>query len=165
MKRRWYIYIIVGILFGVFDFYFPNFLTYWRIDSRFWGNTVGFVLTVGLWLVSVVPIVLYEVKVSRSRILSTLANSLTWCIAVIVYYLTNVIQLAIGDSTQPYLGISNHREPSFWANWGTVLLTYILGHIIEWTLVAVIGGSMIGFLMSSIYLCLKAKKNKHLLSE
>jgi hypothetical protein len=152
MNRRWFIYIVVGILFGVFDFYYPNFIPQFDIDSRFWGEIVGFALDFGIWLVPIVPIVLYEARVSRSRVLPALASSLAWCISVIVYYLTNVVQLAIGSPMQPDLRISNHNNPFFWVNWGNLLVTYILGHILEWAVVAVVGGIIIGFLVSFIYL-------------
>jgi hypothetical protein len=152
MKRRWLIYIVVGILFGVFDFYFLNFIPHWSIDSRFWGQIVGIALTFGIWLVPIAPIILYEARVSRSRVLPAVASSLTWCISVIFYYLTNVVQLAIGSPMQPYLRISNHNSPYFWHNWGSLLETYILEHIVEWVVVAVVGGFIIGFLVSFIYL-------------
>jgi hypothetical protein len=152
MKRRWFIYIVVGILFGLFDFYYPNFIPHWSIDSRFWGEIVGIALNFGIWLVPIAPIVLYEARVSRSRVLPAVASSLTWCISVIFYYLTNVVQLAIGSPMQPYLRISNHKSPFFWHNWGDLLATYILGHIVEWVVVAVVGGFIIGFLVSFIYL-------------
>jgi hypothetical protein len=152
MKRRWFIYIVVGILFGVFDFYYPDFFPHLSFDSRFEGEIIGVVLTFGIWLVPIVPIILYEARVSRSRVLPAVASSLTWCISVIFYYVTNVVQLAIGSPMQPDLRISNHKAPFFWVNWKNVLLSYILGHIFEWAVVAVVGGFIIGFLVSFIYL-------------
>jgi hypothetical protein len=148
MNKRWFIYILVGVLFGVFDFYLLDLTPQYSFRPRLWDYIIGVPLTFGIWLVPSVPIVLHEAKVSHSRMLSALANSLTWWIAVIVYYVTNVVQLAIGSSYQPLMSFSHHKSPGFWSNWGNVFLTYIFGHILEWSVVAVVSGFIIGFLIS-----------------
>ena len=155
MKRRWFAYIVVGVLFGVFDFYFLNFIPKWATNSIVLSQIIGILLTFGVWLVPSLPIVLYETKISRSRMLSALANVLTWSIAVIVYYVTNVVQLAIGGLNQPWMSFSHHKSLGFWSNWSNLLATYIWGHILEWSVVAVVGGFIIGFLISSIYLVVR----------
>src|SRR5579875_829176 len=149
-KRRWLIYIAVGILFGVFDFYYPDILDF-SFHPRFGGHVIGFGLNFGIWLVPAISIIIYEAKVSRSRVLPALASSLTWCISVIFYYLTNVVQLLIGISTMPELRISNHKFPFFWSNWENEL-NYILWSTLEWIVAAIISGFIIGFLVSFIYL-------------
>jgi len=160
MKRRWFSYIVVGVLFGIFDFYLPDLIAQWSFHSLLWDNIVGLALTFGIWLMPSVPIVLHEAKVSRSRTLSALANSLTWWTSVIVYYVTNVIQLAIGSSSQPWMSLSHHKTPYFWVNWSNLLQNYILSSILEWTVVAIVGGFIIGLLISSIYLFVKGAQNR-----
>ncbi|MCF8568277.1 hypothetical protein LLE49_26495 [Alicyclobacillus tolerans] len=143
MKRRWLTYISIGILFGILDFYFPSHATIWLF---------------AVWLVPIVPIILYQAKVSHSKKLSALASGLTWFIAVVFYYLTNVFQLATGSSYEPWMSISNYKSPHFWSNWKSTLLSYVLGHIIEWGIIGVIGGSIIGFLVSFIFLFFSRKE-------
>lgn len=112
MKIRWLIYITVGTLFGIIDFYYPSFFPHLAVHSAI----MGFLLTFGVWLVPAVPVSLYEANASKSRFRASLANILTWCVSVIVYYLTNTIQLAVGSATQPDLRLSNHGAPFFWHN-------------------------------------------------
>lgn len=159
MKRRWVIYIIVGILFGIFDFYYHGFIS--NAGAQNYSNRTGeitwLVLSIGIWLVPIIPVAIYETKISRSRVLSALASSSTWCISIVSYYLTNAVELAlIGVPTRPELHISNHSAPFFWSNWENILLHDIGGSIIEWTGIAVVGGFIIGFLVSSV--CLLKKR-------
>ena len=117
MKIRWFIYLVIGIVFGVFDFYFHSFISNVLVQ----GETFWTVLTYGVWLVPIVPIALYEVRISKSRVRSALASSSTWLVSIIFYYLYNAIQLGIiGRSTRPEQHISNHKDPFFWGNWKNV---------------------------------------------
>jgi hypothetical protein len=153
--KRWFIYAIIGIVFGVFDFYYQGFI-YIPFKSTFLLEIIRLVLVIGIWLVPIVPVVIYEAKVSRTKVLSALASSLIWCVSIISYYLTNVVQLAfLGLPTRPEMHISNYSEPSFWVNWKNVFLGEILGGIVEWAVVAVVCGFIVGFLVSFIYLFLK----------
>lgn len=65
MKKRWFIYIIVGILFGIFDFYYQEF-TGGGITSNF----IWFIVAWGIWLIPIIPIAIYEAKVTESRLRS-----------------------------------------------------------------------------------------------
>lgn len=165
MKRRWFIYIIIGIVFGVIDFYYHGFLANYLVRKQAFNSSLAreiawLVLSIGIWLVLIIPIVLHEAKVSQSRVLSALASSLTWCASIISYYLTNAVQLAfIGLPTRPELHISNRRDPFFWGNWKSVFWYDIVGGIVEWAVVAVVGGFIIGFLISFIYLHLRETRN------
>lgn len=138
MKRQWIFYIVIGVLFGVLNFYLV------MARSTFWLFAV--------WFVPLIPITLYQAKATRSKRSSALAGSLTWCTAVIVYYLTNIGQWALGSSSQPFLRVSNDQSSYFWSNWKSVLASYILGHVIEWGIIAIVGGSAVGFIVASLYL-------------
>ena len=159
MRRRWVIYLMIGIVFGAIDFFYLGFL------YELAGPQVLFalfpagrfllwlVLNVGIWLVPVIPIALYEARLSRSRLRSAVASLSTWCAAIVAYYLTNAVQLAfIGLPGRQELHISNHSAPWFWENWASVLRGDILGGITEWIMVAVVGGAIVGFLAASILL-------------
>lgn len=160
MKRHWFIYILIGIVFGVFDFHYQSFIQN-SFDSSLAGEIIRLMLILGIWLVPVIPIVLHETKVSQSRVMSALTCSLTWCTSIISYYLFNAAQLAfLGISTRPELHISNHRDPFFWGNWKSVLWHDIfLSGIVEWSFVAVVGGFIVGFLISFVYLRLRGNRN------
>ena len=83
MKIRWFIYLVIGIVFGVFDFYFHSFIS--NVLGQ--GETFWRVLTYGVWLVPLIPIALFEVRISKSKMRSALACSLTWLLSIISYYL------------------------------------------------------------------------------
>ena len=95
MKKRWLIYILIGILFGVFDFYYQEFTQSISTSTIMW-----FIVAWSVWLVPVIPIVLYEAKISKSVVKSVFANILVWSVSVISYYMYIPIKLVfIGQST------------------------------------------------------------------
>jgi len=152
IKIRWFIYIIIGIVFGVFDFYFHNFIS--NVLGQ--GGVFWKVLTYGVWVVPLIPIVIYEVRNSKSKIKSALASCLIWLLSIISYYLYMGVQFAfLGVSTRPELHISSQADPFFWENWRSVFWNDIVGHIVRWSDIALIGGFIIGFLVSLIYLRLE----------
>lgn len=161
MKRRWIIYAVIGTAFGVFDFFYQEFIV--AQISRQQPDGAGYiiawlVLVVGIWLVPVIPVILHEVKVTRSARLGALANVFTWCIAVIVYYLTNGVQLAfLGVPARMEMHISNRADPSFWANWQSLFVQDLIGGSIEWLMVAVVGGTIIGLLVGLLSLRFQQK--------
>lgn len=153
MKKRWFIYIIIGVLFGVFDFYYQEFTE--GISSS--SYVTWFVVAWGIWLVPIIPIDLYEAYVSESRVKSALANVLTWSISVISYYLYMAFKLIfIGQTSMQFLHISHYRDEFYWSNLKSIFLGDVLGGSIPWIFVAVIGGFITGFLIS--FFCIRCKK-------
>jgi len=114
-------------------------------------------LSIGIWLVPIIPIAIYEAKTSKSKLLTSFASTLAWCASIVSYYLTNALQLAfIGSPTRLELHISNQNDPFFWENWAVVFYQDILvAGVFRWSVVAVLGGLIIGFLISFIYLCFR----------
>ncbi len=161
MKRRWLAYLLVGALFGAFDFVYLGFLyqVNWRQVPGLAGASADFlaffVLNLGIWLIPVVPVAMYESRLSRSRLRAAAASMLAWCTAIVAYYLTNAGYLFFwGLPTRPELHVSNRDSAHFWVNWASVFQGDILGGIGEWTVVAVVGGTIVGLLVSSVCLLL-----------
>ncbi|HEY5523859.1 MAG TPA: hypothetical protein VIK26_00825, partial [Clostridium sp.] len=133
MKKRWFVYIIIGVLFGVFDFFYQEFTKGIDITSY----TMWFVVAWAIWLIPIIPIVLHEAKVSKSRVMAALANVLTWSVATISYYLFIPIKLMfIGQVSRKEMYISNYRDPFYWSNLKSILLGDVLGSIGKWIGVA-----------------------------
>lgn len=86
-----------------------------------------------------------------------MASSSTWLVSIIFYYFYNAIQLGIiGRSTRPELHISNHKDPFFWGNCKNVFWEdIVIKGIVEWSVVAVAGGFIVGFSVGFIYLRLE----------
>lgn len=166
MKKRWLVYTLVGIVFGVFDFYYQTFISNIFYDQLIGGLGMSLawtLLIVGIWLVPIIPIILHEAKFSYVARLPALASALTWSTSVVAYYLTNAFQLAIvGVPSRPEMHISNRNDPYFWVNWRGVFLDDLVVNNVEWIFVAVIGGTAIGFSLSFIYLRLKAVRQRRL---
>jgi hypothetical protein len=166
MKKRWLVYTLIGIVFGVFDFYYQIFIHnifYDQLLSSLGRSLVWPILILGIWLVPIIPIILYEAKFSHSSWLPALASALTWSTSVVAYYLTNSFQLAIvGVPSRPEMHISNRNDPYFWVNWRGVFLDDLVVNNIEWMVVAIIGGTVMGFLLNFIFLRLKAIRQRRL---
>ncbi len=166
MKKRWLVYTLIGIFFGVFDFYYQTFITNTfqnQLLGGFGRTLVWLVLIVGIWLVPIIPIILHEAKITSASWQPALASALTWSASVIAYYLANAFQLAIiGVPSRPEMHFSNRGDSNFWRNWKVVFLEDLVANNVEWIAVAVIGGTVIGFLLSFFYLRLKAIRQRRL---
>ena len=102
MKKRWLIYILIGLLFGIFDFYYQELTQKLIISKLMW-----FIVAWSVWLIPIIPIVLYEAKTSKSIIKSIWANILVWSVSVISYYMYIPIKLVfIGQTTMSNFHIS-----------------------------------------------------------
>lgn len=147
VKKRWIIYVLIGIVFGIFDFFYQE-LTQEIADS----NTVRFAVAWGIWLVPAIPVALYEAKISHTKLKPALANVLVWSVSVISYYLYMAVKLIfIGQASRPEMLITNCNDPYYWSNLQSLLLYDVGGSIVEWIGVAVLGGFVVGFLVSLIY--------------
>jgi uncharacterized membrane protein len=161
MKRRWLLYLVIGSLFGVLDFFYLHFLAKLPAVEVFGDTRTGqfirftvmfLVLSLGLWLVPVIPVVLSEARVSGSRLLSAVAGLTVWCTGILTYYLTNAAQLAVGVTGREELSFASYGSPYFWQDWRSVLLGDILGGMMEYMAIAMVGGALVGLVASSIYL-------------
>ena len=87
--KRWHLYVLIGLAFGVFDWFFLQWL------SKGFGPNLGenpFIvipiiigLNYGIWLVPIIPIVIYETLGAKSIKSPILAAILTWCCALFSY--------------------------------------------------------------------------------
>ena len=166
MLKRWLVYILIGIVFGVFDFYYQAFISDTMHVHPLGGLGISLILPIleiGIWLAPIIPIVVHEARLSTSSWLPALASALTWSTSVAAYYLTNAFQLAImGVPGRPELHISNHLDPYFWSNWRGVFFEELVANNVEWIIVAVIGGAVTGFLLSFLYRsCSGIKSDNH----
>ena len=145
-KKRWAIYGLVGIVFGVFDYFFQQ-----NIPSDA-SSITRVAIFYGIWLVLLVPIALYEVRKSHSELKTALACASTWSVAIVAYYLYMAIELVIiGKDARPELHFSNFHDPDYWTNLGQVFLGDVTGGIVEWIMLAIVGGGMLGLVISFIY--------------
>lgn len=145
-RKRWLLYGLIGVLFGLFDFYFQLIV---QSDSSL---VVRVIIIFGIWLVPLVPIALYEIKRSRSELKTALACAFTWSIAIIAYYLYMAVELIIiGKDSRPEMHFSNSHDPYYWSNLGQVLGNDMVGGILEWIPLALVGGGLLGLSIGFLY--------------
>jgi hypothetical protein len=145
-RKRWLLYGLIGILFGVFDYFFQQLA---QQDS---SQVTQVVVVYGIWLVPLIPIAFYESRTSSSAIKSALASAFTWSLAIVAYYLYMAFELIIiGKDSLLELHFSSHQDPYYWSNLGRVFFGDISGGIVEWLALAVIGGGLIGFIIGLVY--------------
>lgn len=138
-KKRWLVYGLIGLVFGLFDYFFQQAV---QSDA---SPLVRVMIIYGIWLVPLVPIALYEARRSRSELKTALVCAFTWSVAIIVYYLYMAIELIIiGKDTRPELHLSSSSDPYYWSNLGQVLSNDIGGGILEWITLALVGGGLLG---------------------
>ncbi|APM39835.1 hypothetical protein [Clostridium kluyveri] len=139
----------------MFDFY------YQEITRGIITSTIMWLLVAwGVWLIPITPIVLYEAKISESVVKSIFANILVWVISVFSYYMYIPIKFVfIGQSTMSEFYISNYRNQFYWSNLKNLLWGLILEDALEWLIVAALGGLIVGFGISFLYLRLRKTSN------
>jgi hypothetical protein len=171
MKRRWLGYVLIGSVFGVADFFYQRLISDWartrpELVSTAWGRIAHSALILGVWLLPIGLVAWREAKASRGKWRPALAGSLTWLAAVVAYYLYNAFELAVvGAPGRPELHISGRNAPFFWENWKNVAVGDILGGILEWAPIALIGGCAIGWLVGVLYRRLASCSRRPLAAE
>ena len=148
MKKRWLFYLLIGVLFGIFDFYFQT----WMQQIMFPGN-LALIPILGMWLVMVIPIAIREAKASCSVWLAAAASAFSWSVSIISYYLFMAVKLIlIGQPGREEMHFSNRSDPYFWSNIKSVFIGDILFGVGEWILVALVGGCLVGLVAGWIAL-------------
>ncbi|NSW52037.1 MAG: hypothetical protein HPY85_06000 [Anaerolineae bacterium] len=151
MKWRWLYYLLAGIAFGIFDFYFQN----WVQALSAWGIWINIPI-LGIWLVLLVPVAVVEVKTSNSPWLTAAASAFAWSTAVVAYYLFNGIKLiVIGEPSRPEMHLSNRGDAFYWSNIRAFFTGDFVSGVGEWLIIAIIGGSLIGLVIGFVALRLK----------
>jgi len=153
--NRWLKYALIGLLFGIADWYYLDLLAHFN-----WGNFGSSILVIpiflllnyGFWLVPILPIVVVESR-RGSRILSpVLAGVITWSSAIASYYAFYTVLLSLG--VLPHLAglnVFGDRYPGFWEDWMAVFRKIILAQFFEWIVIAIVGGGLIGAVVSFVY--------------
>jgi hypothetical protein len=149
-KQRFFLYILIGLAFGVIDWFYLNWLAHIS-----WGSLGQSILVVpiillmnfGIWLVPIIPVVIFEAMRSDKMIFPVLAGILTWCCAIFSYYLYYAILLSLGKLINlEHLNILGEKYETFWPEYWKMFNRIILNQFLEWIIIAIIGGAVVGVL-------------------
>lgn len=161
-RYRWFIYGLVGLLFGIFDWYYLDGLAHFQ-----WGDLGNSLLVIpviialnyGIWLLPVLPVTIIESRVTRSARRSALAGAVCWSSSIISYYIYYTILLAFwGLPNMEHLLILGEKQPGFWQEWTIAFQKIILNQVFEWLPIAIVGGSLVGLMVGWIGIKKRAVK-------
>lgn len=149
-KKRFLLYSLLGLAFGVFDWYYLDGLAHFP-----WGPLgenlivvpIIILLNYGIWLVPVIPVAIYEARRSQRARSSALASALTWSAALLGYYAYYTVLLAFwGLPQMEHMLVFTTRSATFWQDWWVTFDRVILAQLLDWLPVGILGGAIIGFL-------------------
>jgi hypothetical protein len=101
----------------------------------------------GIWLVPIIPVVIYEARHTQRIRNPILAGMLTWSCAIFSYYCYYGILLSLGKLMHlEHLNIFGDKNATFWLEYWRMFNRIILGQFLEWIIIALIGGALIGAL-------------------
>ena len=141
MKNRLFSYVLAGLAFGAsFLFYFEvidRFMNTLRINEKnpfqIWAFiSLEFLLIFGIWLIPTIYPARHEFRHSKKISLSAMAVAVMWVSAVLGYYLTYSVLLALISPP--------HMEPGL-----------VISKFLQWAVVGVMIGGLAGFIASWIY--------------
>jgi len=98
-RYRFLLYAIIGLTFGIINWFYLNWLAHIS-----WGSLRESILVIpiiigmnyGIWLVPIIPVVIYEALQTKRIRNPVVAGILTWSCAIFSYYFYYAILLSLG---------------------------------------------------------------------
>jgi hypothetical protein len=173
VRRRWLIFAVIGICFGIADWYFLDLLAALSQSQALNENlqmasasirgliTMFLIISnLGVWLIPVIPIAIYEMKCSQSLWRAALSAVLVWSAALFSYYAYYAFRLMfVGLPNLDFMLYSNHSSASYWVDWLLPFRQIILDQFVEWIGIALIGGAIVGTLSAYAFQLYSKRRN------
>lgn len=172
MRNRWLIYVVIGLCFGFADWYFLDMLASLGQNKALNESllltpkyirvliVMGLVISnYGVWLIPVIPTAIYEMKRSHSLLRAAISSVVVWISAMVSYYIYYALLLMfVGLPNMDFLLFSNRQSATYWIDWWVPFRRIILDQFVEWIIIAVIAGAIVG-IMSAYSFNLLSRKN------
>jgi len=147
--KRWYLYGLIGLAFGVIDWFYQDWLTsdFARSlgDPGSWMIPIMFIMNYGIWLVPLTPAVILESRKAHRIKTPILTGILIWSSAIFGYYAYYGILLSLGKIPyHEHLNIFGEKYVGYWQQYWWELRYLILRQFLEWIPIAIFGGAFIG---------------------
>ena len=147
--KRWYVYTSIGFIFGIFDWFFLDWLAK-DIGPNLGENSIIVTpiilgLNYGIWLLPIIPVTIYESRLAKTIKKPIFAGMLTWSSAIFSYYGFYAILLSLGRLPHlDHFNVFNQDFPEVRVIYWRWFNSLILFQLFEWIPIAVIGGGLIG---------------------
>ena len=165
MRKRWLIYVGVGLCFGIADWYFLHLLASLTKNQAIRENLLqapGYIrlqipivlviLNFGAWLIPLIPTAIYEMRRSQSLWRAAISAIIVWSAALVSYYIFYAFRLMfIGLPNMDFMLFSNRHSTTYWTDWWPPFQRVILNQFAEWIGIAVIGGAIVGMLSAMVF--------------
>lgn len=157
--RRWLGYALLGLCFGVADWYAMEILKEIFPPLGIFGLIVGFAAMWGVWLLPALAVVAAELRASRRARWCAAAVALVWVCAIAAYYLLYGFLLAFDGEPPLSLGYAlGHLAMRGWADWAEIMRTLLLRDIMRWGAAALACGALVGGALGAALGRLRARR-------
>jgi hypothetical protein len=148
--KRWYIYAGAGLVFGVIDWFYLDWLAHIS-----WGSLGASILVIpiiilmnyGIWLVPIIPAVIIAARKGQRIWDPILIGIITWIFALVGYYAYYWALLSLGKLPNlGHLNVFGEKFAGFHLEYWRMFRRVISSQFLEWSLIAILGGGVIGAL-------------------
>lgn len=135
------LFIVVGMLFGILDWYFPT-----EIQTKTLNPLLFIILQYVIWIAPAIIIAIITSVVYRNPKISAITVAFFWFSAVLSYYGYYAVLLAFPGLPQlEDLRIANIHGPYFWQSWRLLALGTFIPRLVAWGAIGMFGGAVIGW--------------------
>lgn len=148
--KRWYIYAGIGLVFGFIDWFYLDWLAHIS-----WGSLGESILVIpiiillnyGIWLVPIIPAVIIATRNGQRIWDPILIGIITWIFAQLGYYAYYWALLSLGKLPNlGHLNVFGEKFTGFRLEYWRMFRRVILYQFLEWSVIAIVGGAVIGAL-------------------
>lgn len=148
--KRWTIFAGIGLLFGVIDWFYLDWLAHISWGSLGESTMVIpliILLNYGIWLVPIIPAVIIAARNGQRIWDPILIGIITWIFALVGYYAYYWALLSLGKLPNlGHLNVFGEKFASFRSEYWHMVRRVILYQFLEWSVIAIVGGGVIGAL-------------------
>jgi len=153
--KRWYIFAGIGLVFGIIDWFYLDWLA-----NITWGSLAESTLVIpiiillnyGIWLVPIIPAVIIVAMKAQKIWDPILVGIITWMFALVGYYGYYWALLSLGKLPNlKNLNVFGENFARYQSEYWRLFRRVILYQFLEWSLIAIIGGAVIGALAGWIF--------------
>ena len=150
MKKYWYLFALIGVIFGIIDWFYLDWLAWvsWgAVGETIFMIPLAISLNYGIWLVPIIPVVIVASRKGNKIWDPVVLGIITWLSAMLSYYTYYAILLSTGKLPHlEHLNIFADTFPEVRTEYWRMFKRIIFYQWLEWSVIAIIAGGVIGAL-------------------